>query len=511
MPNKARGVLIQLLGSYTNTGFTIISGLFFVPLYFKYIGISTYGSWLASGNILSMISIVEGGVTIVMAQKLAVFFAEGRKKEFAICAASGIFLVALLALVVTIFAVVLCTWVPIWVKGNPIDYHGLKWAFVFAGLGSSFSILNAIVLSITRAWHANEVPSVVGLLSSFFSLFVIYILISYFKLGVISLGFGFLLRGFLTFVGNTAFVISCWPKFCGMALVFQAQNVKDLIRQSTPLFGTSLLGVFLNNSRELLVTLLVGPSSASIMAITSKLFSFLGLLINPVCASFYAAVSSISSKKEDFLFWVSKITGGYYLLSSFLFGIAIAINGWFVDFWVGPDKFGGLVLSVLFALSAWLTAKCNLSIMFLNAQSIFRLTSFLSLLDFSVRLTFLSVFYFSDFKFELAYLPLIECTSIVVIIFILEFNLGRRHSNVYKWYVPTLKFLFRVVATIVLSVSLFVLISLALHHIGVTDGFVSLFAGTLICCVFFILVSVSIPEDRAAFAAVRLLINKRYS
>ena len=50
----------------------IVNGIVMVPIYFKYMSISTYGAWLATGNVIAMLGILESGFSFVITQKMSV-------------------------------------------------------------------------------------------------------------------------------------------------------------------------------------------------------------------------------------------------------------------------------------------------------------------------------------------------------------------------------------------------------------------------------------------------------
>lgn len=52
-----------------NAIIVIINGIVMVPIYFHYMSVSTYGAWLATGNMVAMLGLLESGFSSVITQK----------------------------------------------------------------------------------------------------------------------------------------------------------------------------------------------------------------------------------------------------------------------------------------------------------------------------------------------------------------------------------------------------------------------------------------------------------
>ena len=58
-PARRKAAVIHVLTNYGSTAFLIAKGLILVPLYLASFGAEGYGAWLASGNLLSLIGMLE--------------------------------------------------------------------------------------------------------------------------------------------------------------------------------------------------------------------------------------------------------------------------------------------------------------------------------------------------------------------------------------------------------------------------------------------------------------------
>lgn len=424
-----KSFFVQLGASYANLIFLLISGLFFVPLYLKYIGINIYGSWLASGNLLNILGVVEGGVSIVLSQKLAASFFHDEKNDFVKTAASGLVISVLTATIFLIITLTLSDFISFGIETDKKSLINLKTAFILAGIGSFLGIFNSVILAIIRSWHKYEFSAFVSLIGTIFGLFSIYLSLVIFNLNIVSLGIGALVRSFIIFFGNIFFLILKWNLYSEISLQFDLNNFKYLLNKTLPVFGSTLIGLILNNSKEILVAVLLNPSAVTLLSVTSRLYSFISAILYPISSSLFTAFSSFSSNSEKFLFWKSRVISGYNLIACFFYVFAISLNESFIEFWVGDKLYGGIILSTILGFSSWVSSKGNLSIIILNSQSQFIPTSKISFLDILLRTFLIFIIYIFKIDFKIYYLPLIELFSICIGYLLLEFNLSKNTSK----------------------------------------------------------------------------------
>ena len=81
--SRRRTAQINLLLGYGRYTVFIFNQLLLVPLYLRLVGIDAYGSWLASGNVVTLLNVLDMGFSLVVTQRLANAFAEGDDTRFA--------------------------------------------------------------------------------------------------------------------------------------------------------------------------------------------------------------------------------------------------------------------------------------------------------------------------------------------------------------------------------------------------------------------------------------------
>ena len=292
----------------------------------------------------------------------------------------------------------------------------------------------------------NEIPAIVSFIASIIGLASIFIGIKWFNLSVASIALGAMLRSIVNLIGLFLFTLKIWKEKVRGKLSLDFIVVRKIAKEAVPLFASNLLGIVLNNSKELMLAILISPASAAILSITNRIFTLVAMIINPIFSSTFAALASISADLNNFIKWSIEFTKSYNFLTGLLYSITLSINAYFVSVWVGADKFGGILLSVFLGTSNWLTTRCNFTIIMLNAKGIFNITSLISMIDFIIRFLFISIILKIGIQFQVYYLPLIETFTILLSVVFLEFSFTKKIFGKSKIFNKSInQFLFNII------------------------------------------------------------------
>src|SRR5579872_6711385 len=80
--SRRRAAKINLTVGYARYVVVIVNQLILVPLYLKFMTIGAYGSWLASGNVVTLLNVLDIGFSLVVTQRLATAFGAGDNDQF---------------------------------------------------------------------------------------------------------------------------------------------------------------------------------------------------------------------------------------------------------------------------------------------------------------------------------------------------------------------------------------------------------------------------------------------
>jgi O-antigen/teichoic acid export membrane protein len=145
-------------------------------------------------------------------------------------------------------------------------------------------------------------------------------------------------------------------------------SVRDYIARSVWVSISQVSQVLLNGTDVMIVAAVLGPAAVVPYACTGKLVAVLANQPQAILQSAAPALSELrSSSDQARLFRVSAALAQATLAVSGLVAcIVLAVNGGFVAWWVGPEQYGGLALTILL-LAAMIVRHFNTT----NAYALF--------------------------------------------------------------------------------------------------------------------------------------------
>ena len=101
----------NLLFNYAQTAFLIVYNVVLTPLYLRYIPEMTFGVWLATGNLVAWLSLVDPGLNAVIQQRIAAAYASGDNPAVSRLRTHSYMLSVLLATAVAAIGMAAIPWV----------------------------------------------------------------------------------------------------------------------------------------------------------------------------------------------------------------------------------------------------------------------------------------------------------------------------------------------------------------------------------------------------------------
>jgi O-antigen/teichoic acid export membrane protein len=386
-PARRKAALIQVLTNYGSTAFLIGKGLLLVPLYLSSFGAEGYGAWLASGNVLSLISTLESGFTTIFAQRLSAAFGEKDMVRFGRTLASGGAILGGVALAAAALAAIVAGWVPAIVRADLVTAASLPGAFALAGLGFALTLLQTVVYSVFLAWLR---PLIVGVIKLVVQAIEMVAIIAGLKagFGLYALGGASVLSGLAGLAIVAVAFAKAWRAYGSPRPRVDGAEMKLLFAQTVPLFTSRVGSAVLNNNEPLIVSAMLGPGYAAVIGLTDRVFKVGQMLVNPIAGSVFYGLAHLGAEDREgarLRSVTAEVLGLAGLLSAMVFGVAAALNAPFMALWVGPGKFGGFALSAGLALSSVVVVRTNLLGMMLAALGMAGQSAWCSLVEVVVR------------------------------------------------------------------------------------------------------------------------------
>ncbi|MFV8327799.1 lipopolysaccharide biosynthesis protein [Flavobacterium sp. ZS1P14] len=356
--SKKKMSIINLVVNYSNTFFLILNGLVLVPIYFEYFSLSIYGSYLAAANIAGILGLLEFGLSLVFTQKLSVLYKNKNYGGFSKLMGAGLIASFILVSILMILSFAISPFVPEWVKASPKDYLDIKHAFIINSLGIGLNIYSNTITSIFQAWSRVQISGIINVASAFFG--IIGTIVSlYFGFGVMSISVGILIKSLVCVVSLLPFLIINYKKDNYPKFKIEINLIYGILKDSLPVFGNTVSKSLIDNGQLLIITNFINPTATAIYSLTSKVFQVCNNLLAPIGSSIFSSLSQLVGENNSTHLKsnVLKIFSLFTLFSILILATSFALNNSFVIMWVGADKYGGTLLSLMLCLNLFVSSR----------------------------------------------------------------------------------------------------------------------------------------------------------
>jgi len=360
-PSRRSAAYVTLIGGYINIGVVIVQGLLLVPLYLKYIGPQLYGAWLGSGNTIGWLAVIDLGLASLMIQRMG--FAHGRGDRSLVSQYLTTGLLTQLALVTILFvgAVAISSWIPGLMGIEGTDSDVLAGCIVLAGVASGLNILNNSVTGFAMALQRTLVMSVVALTGAVVGIGVTISLLLL-GLGLWALPLGWVARNGSALIGNAIYAASLYRSEVRVPLQLNRQVLRDFGTISPVMFLAKLGGAFAERSEAALIAIFVQPELTTVYVLTRRTADVVKLILDRFGAATFAGFANLIGTGQK-----TRASGVYQEIMDLFAPIAVLLiilylsaNQTFMSLWVGPELFGGQLLTTLIGLSVLVATGSNL-------------------------------------------------------------------------------------------------------------------------------------------------------
>lgn len=413
--NRTGASLYNLLFNYVNTLLGVVYGIVLVPFYLTYFDISTYGAWLASGNVIAIMGIFDLGMNLVFAQKLASSIGAKSWQEYSKIYSAGIFISIILILIVSLCGWIISSYVPHLVNAKTTDYNVIKYSFIIAALSGGCTILFQNMAAGLQALMESKVLGIITSVSLILGI-VVTVVCVYKGYGVMSIPLGVLIRNIVSIILTGIQTIKIWNRNKISFVRLEMSYVKALLRAILPIFFSRSITMILQNNQLIIVANVLGADSAAIYNITGKSIATIGSFIMPVASSVFASFSQLHGEgdKGKVLVVTKKVMDIVTVVLCIAIGGCIFLNEIFIGLWVGNKNYGGDLLTTLIGVTFIFMVRSNILNTFLLAFGNQVSTSVANLAASVVQFLIIVIFINSV---GIIIIPLSELISIIVVRF----------------------------------------------------------------------------------------------
>jgi O-antigen/teichoic acid export membrane protein len=342
----------NLIFNYISIALGLVSGVALIPLYLRYIPLELYGVWLAIGNLLAWLTVIDPGLSTVLQQRAAVAYAKKDWPELNALLTGGVLISATISVLVTVCGLTLSKSVINSLNlDNSADRLIIETAFLIAVLGSAGMIfyyaLSAFCLGIQSSLGIGIIFTtnmIIGMITT--------VVLLYKGMGLLALPIGTaacsvgLIAGFFLYVG--------WRyRDEKIAYRFSTNGIASLIKLTSYTFFGRSATVLASNMDAFVLTRYMGPEVAPIFLLTRKASDVGRMFLERPALAFMPVLSSLAGASEDDQVRVAVMR----LMRMILWFLGLAAAGFivfnddFVNLWVGEHLYAGAVVNLVMVVN----------------------------------------------------------------------------------------------------------------------------------------------------------------
>ena len=355
--------IFNYLFNSINSVIVIINGIVMVPIYFHYMSVSTYGAWLATGNVVAMLGLLESGFASVITQKLSTAIAQKDEEKFRKLAGANILTAIFLAVVIFVLGISISPFITDWINVTGDIASDIRVSYIIALASSCIGLMVSLFGAFPQVWQDTKN---VGMINTFVNIISIVSLIVALLCGceVMSIAISYLVRSLLNLTLQGSWIIRNWKKKNIATPIIEVQESVLLAKQCAYPFLSKLSGVLMNNTQSFILAHFMNPVLAVIYDLTAKICYVACSFVSMTNGSFFALFSlTMASKDQKKIESVLTTTTNFFLISLAIVGLySICFTEPIARYWVGLDKFGGtwlLVVIVVAKLIYQMKGYCN--------------------------------------------------------------------------------------------------------------------------------------------------------
>jgi O-antigen/teichoic acid export membrane protein len=328
-----------------------------VPLYLRFIPLDLYGAWLATGNILAWLTVIDPGLSSVLQQRAAVAYGKGDVAELTALLTGGVLLSGAISLLVLVAGLISSRFLIGWLNlSTTPDIEIVEQAFTLAVVGSALMFFSYGLTAFNQGLQSSLGIGLVFVTTMMVSLALTVVLL-YQRAGLLALPIGLVVRGVGLTIGNAGYLL--W-RFVGekMRYRFSVQGAGTLARLSSYTFLGRGAGVIATNLDAFVLTRYLGPEVAPVFVLTRKAPDMSRMFLERPAIAFMPAVSSLvgAGEMERARAVLLRLLRLILWLMGLIAGGFLAFNSEFVALWVGSRFFAGGVVNLFIVLTLVATA-----------------------------------------------------------------------------------------------------------------------------------------------------------
>ncbi len=389
---KIKAAAFNSITNIINLSFNILTGLILVPIYFRYFDLSTYGAWLASGNIIMLLTTMESGLSLVLTQNLSKLFHKEDEKFIGMLN-SGIIIYSIISILILITGISVLPYIPDIVKVSPLEKESLMLGITFSLLATVSNLLVIPFQAISQVYQKTSMPGLFNVIGLILATTTVLLCLS-FGYSVASIGISYFVRALALLITNFLYSLYLLNSIKHREFYFDWSNIVYLLKEITLPFFSTLSQKIAGNTQNLIIAYFISPTFTAIYDITSKvtlmLRSFLNILSYSTFTGFALTFAEGDENKTSDA--ISRFLFIYSLVMVFVYSFSYIFTPIIIKYWVGISNFGGYTLLILIILSAIVSDFLSLLNMFIWSVGKYQKGSVFDIVNVTLYLMLMGIF-----------------------------------------------------------------------------------------------------------------------
>lgn len=335
-----------------NAFIVIVNGIVMVPIYFHYMSVSTYGAWLATGNMVAMLGLLESGFSSVITQKMAAAIGSNNKVRYASLAGANIVTAIMLAVAISFLGLCIAPFITDWINVEDFVSAEIRMSYIIALFASSVAVCVSLLGAFPQVWQDTKSVGVINICTGLIAIasLVVFLLLGY---GVVSIALSYLIRAISNLLFQGFWIMRKWKRDSIPSPIYSFAESKALAKDCIYPFFSKLSGVIMGNSQSFIIAHFMNPTLAAVYDLTSKVCYVACGFVSQTNGSFFALFSLTlsSGDKEKINNVFRNITRFFVITLSFVGLYSICYTEPIINYWVGIDKYGGTWLLIAIVLA----------------------------------------------------------------------------------------------------------------------------------------------------------------
>ena len=348
----------SLLFLYTSLSLVIIRQLILIPLYLRlpnpqhpFIEFHEWGAWEATGGVLVYLTIVDFGIMGVITQRTSAIYGAGNLQQLGDAIGTGLLIALALSALAFGLAASLAPFVPLALGLVGDEANRISWCFFIVASANGLVLFAAATGGVLRGFQRPIAPGLIWLLADLLSI-VVTVCLLYGHFGLFSIAVGLLARGtFAALASGLACLHYCCFRM-RLRLAWARDEARSFGRLAVTNFSARTASAVISGSDIFLVGAILGPVGSGMYALTIRAHDLVRSVAGNLGQALMPGMAHLFGEKDRAR--LSEVTFAALKLQAVTAAIGlggvVAFNKSFLTLWVGPERFGGQLLTLLMAV-----------------------------------------------------------------------------------------------------------------------------------------------------------------